>query len=80
MDHICTEDCDTQCRMCQTGFCICTGFGFNNKDTEFCSASCMENFQERMAERQLEDYYGGNGPQTDRERYEIAAQQKRGMR
>lgn len=44
---------------------------------EFCSDGCWENYNERAYQRQLEAYYGGDGPQTDRERYLEAWEEKR---
>lgn len=44
---------------------------------EFCSVGCEENWTERASQRQIESYYGGDGPQTDRERYVKAWEEKR---
>jgi hypothetical protein len=39
-----------------------------------------ERENERAYERSLDDFYGGSSPQTDQERYDIAAAQKRSAR
>lgn len=41
---------------------------------------CLSDAGERAALRHIEDYYGSSTPQTDHERYRIAAEQKRRMR
>ena len=66
------------CRKCGDSFCQdCGGYGFNNEENEFCSESCAQDWQERMAERQMEAYYGSSSCQTDQERYQAAAIEKR---
>ena len=41
---------------------------------------CYSNASERASEQHLADYYGSSSPQTDRERYDAAAEEKRRSR
>ena len=44
---------------------------------EFAHSACSENAAERAWDRSVEDFYGSDSPQTERERYGAAAEEKK---
>lgn len=70
-----------ECSLCGANLCahgLCTNTG--DPRTDGCTNSrgvdgyCCQNCAEAQHERWLSDYYGGDTPQTDREREEVARQ------
>lgn len=43
---------------------------------ELAHQSCRDNANERAYDRSVEDFYGSSSPQTERERYDAAAEAK----
>jgi len=53
---------------------------FEDSTDERAHKDCNEAAAERQHDRLVEDYYGSSSPQTERERYDAAAEQKRRLR
>lgn len=62
--------------LCAHGLCTNTGDPWTNgcANSRGADGYCCQNCAEAAHEQMLSDYYGGNGPQTDREREEVARQ------
>ena len=60
-----------ECRYCKRDF------DHEPIEEEYCSQGCYQNACERWYQRSIEDYYGGDTPQTEYERYVMSAAEKR---
>lgn len=76
---------DERCHYCDAPIPVASGENelvpVDEYGQPFCNPKCVSDYaeaqNERAYEKQIEEYYGGSTPQTEAERYQAAAEEKR---